>query len=363
MKKRVLFFGIFDPAYPRSSILKDGFEAHGYEVVHCRIDPRAVPGLRKYWRLWQAGHALRHESFDHVLVLFPGHTAVWLARLLFGNRIIFDAFVSLHDSNVYDRARYTRRSFGAFKDRLLDRLSCVFARIVLVDTESHRQYFNTYIGVPLRKCVVVPVGATSLCFKLGEEVTAREITKQLRVGFYGSYIPLHGIPYIVRAAELLIDEPVHFTIIGGGQERARVQALVASLPKAPEVEFIPARPYQEVLERMREMDICLGIFGDTDKTQRVISNKVYECAALGKPIITADTPAIREAFTPGVNIELCAHASPEALAEAIRRLAQDPALREKSGLGARKLMEERFTPALLVAGLLGKLGEPEFASI
>ena len=361
--KHVLFFGIFDPAYPRSSILKDGFEAHGYDVAECRVDPRAVPGLRKYWRLWRAGRWMRQEKFDYIVVLFPGHTAVWLARLLFGNRIVFDAFVSLHDSNVYDRARYTKHSFGAFKDRLLDRVSCLCARVVLVDTEEHRRYFKDYIGVPLHKCLVVPVGATSLCFHLGEESRETSETEHTKVGFYGSYIPLHGIPYIVKAAELLVREPILFTIIGGGQEWRRVQEMAAALPVAPHLEFVPARPYREVLERMRVMDICLGIFGDTEKTQRVISNKVYECAALGKPIITADTPAMHEAFIAGDSIMLCSHASPESLAEAIRALALDAALRKKLGHNARRLMEKRFTPERIVGGLLDKLTQPEFASI
>jgi glycosyltransferase involved in cell wall biosynthesis len=361
--KRVLFFGIFDPAYPRSSILKDGFEALGYEVIECRVDPRAIPGVKKYYLLWRKGREIQYNSFDHVLVLFPGHTAVWLARILFGNRIIFDAFVSLHDSNVYDRARYTTRSIGALKDRFLDRLSCSLARIVLVDTKEHRRYFKEYIGVPLRKCIVVPVGATTMCFRLGGTPVTAADEAVTSVVFYGSYIPLHGIPYIVKAAELLIDEPIQFTIIGGGQEWRRVQALVSSLPTVPRVEFVSALPYLEMLERVRHADICLGIFGNTDKTQRVISNKVYECAALGKAIITADTPAIHEAFTPGENSMVCEPASPTALAKAIISLSHDKALQQRLGHGARQLMEEKFTPERLVRDLLGELAGPEFGSM
>ena len=31
----------------------------------------------------------------------------------------------------------------------------------------------------------------------------------------------------------------------------------------------------------------------------MIPNKVYECVAMGKPVVTADTPAIRELFEDG----------------------------------------------------------------
>ena len=40
----------------------------------------------------------------------------------------------------------------------------------------------------------------------------------------------------------------------------------------------------------------LRIFGSTNKTKRVIPNKVYDYVSMRKPVITADTLAIRELF-------------------------------------------------------------------
>ena len=87
--KKVLFFGIFDPKYGRTRVLQLGFERNGYQVVECRVNPREHRGLRKYVILARLGLAARKEPHDLVLVNFPGHSVVWLARLLFGKKIIF----------------------------------------------------------------------------------------------------------------------------------------------------------------------------------------------------------------------------------------------------------------------------------
>ncbi len=354
--KRVLFFGIFDSFYARSVILREGFEANGYEVVECRVDPRKYPGWRKYRLLWQKGIAFRTDSFDHILVLFPGHTLVWLAWLLFGNRIVFDAFVSLFDSNVQDRARYSKHSLRAFRDHALDWTSCQLARTVLVDTEAHHRYFIEQLGVREDKLIVVPVGAGDAWFEAGAAPSV-SVSTAISIGFYGSYIPLHGIATIVRAAALPGDLPLRFELIGAGQDYARVQELARELGVA-NIVFTPRVSRRELIEKVRGFDICLGIFGDTEKAARVIPNKVYECAALGKPIITMDTPAIREAFTDQKDIFLC-EATPESLAQAIRTLVTDSALRGHIGSGAHARMCERYTAQQITHALLEGLHERE----
>ena len=42
--------------------------------------------------------------------------------------------------------------------------------------------------------------------------------------------------------------------------------------------------------------LCLGIFGTTAKAARVVPHKVFQCLAVGRPVLTADTAAIRSAF-------------------------------------------------------------------
>ena len=82
---------------------------------------------------------------------------------------------------------------------------------------------------------------------------------------------------------------------------------------------------------MREADVCLGIFGTTPKAARVIPYKVFAAMALGRPVITRDSPAIRELLVDGESALLCPAGDGQALAAALERLRTDASLRERIG--------------------------------
>ena len=116
----VCFFGIYDPSYSRNRVLVRGFEENGYKVFHCRVDPKKHKGILKFFLLVREYLSVRKNKIDVVIVAFPGHTVVWLSRILFDSHIIFDAFVSLYNSNVEDRKRYRAFSLHSLRDQFLD---------------------------------------------------------------------------------------------------------------------------------------------------------------------------------------------------------------------------------------------------
>jgi glycosyltransferase involved in cell wall biosynthesis len=87
----------------------------------------------------------------------------------------------------------------------------------------------------------------------------------------------------------------------------------------------------------------------------VIPNKVYQCMAVGAPIITRDSPGARELLRDGEHALLCPPSDPAALKTAILRLRDDPALGARLGANARALFEERCTPAAIGRALAGEL--------
>lgn len=167
--------------------------------------------------------------------------------------------------------------------------------------------------------------------------------------FWGNFIPLQGVEYIIRAAKILEnDKNIIFTLIGSGQTFNQVKKEADNL-KVRNVRFLGKLPVEELPPFISKADVCLGIFSDTDKAQRVIPNKVYEAIAMAKPVITGDTPAIRELFTDRENILLCQTASPNDLAEKILELKSDPELREKIARGGYDKFRENATPFTLGA--------------
>ncbi len=351
MKRQVLFFGMFDPAYGRNRVLQLGFERNGWEVAECRVNPREQRGLKKYLHLARLGWAQRGGGHDLVIVNFPGQSVVWLARLLFGKKIVFDAFLSLFDSNVFDRKVYGSNSLRGRRDFFLDWLSCRLASRVLLETNAHIEYFVNTFGLPREKFIRIWISADDTAFHHLEAQEEQVFT----VHFHGTFIPLQGISYIVEAAALLGGEDIRFRLIGAGQEHDAIQRLVRELHLEHMIEFTGKIPVNEIPSYMARAQIVLGIFGDTQKARRVIPNKVYEAMAMGKAIITADTPAVRELGGASDALSLVPVADPTALAVAIRALKERPELRQDFGRVALALFDSSLRPEHLVRDLLTAL--------
>ena len=165
----------------------------------------------------------------------------------------------------------------------------------------------------------------------------------MKVLFFGNFIPLQGVQYIIKAAKILEKEPdIKFEIIGNGQTHGEMIDLAKNL-RTSNIIFIEKLPITGIAEHIRNADICLGIFGNTRKTQMVIPNKVYEAIAMVKPVITADTPAIRELFKDGESIVLCKEANPEDLAAKILELRANSNLRNSIAQKGYELFKEFAT--------------------
>lgn len=354
--KKICFFGIYDPAYSRNRALMRGFRENGWEITECRADPRKFPGVKKYIQLFQERRKIREQKFDLVFVAFPGQSVVWLARMLFGKNVVFDAFLSLYNSNIADRKVHATLSVRGIRDWLLDLISCFLARKVLLDTDEHIKYFVKTFSIKREKFVRVFVGTDPEIFSPAPPAKTEEEKNIFKVHFHGTFIPLQGIEYILSAADILRREKnIVFEITGFGQESAKIKKLAEELD-LDTIKWNEGRVSIGALaEQEHSSDICLGIFGNTGKARMVIPNKVFEAIAVGKPIITADTPAIRELFTERENILLCRAADPKDLAEKILLLKDDPALREKIAGGGYELFQEKLLPKKLVRELLRNL--------
>ena len=316
MPLKVCYFGNYDPEYNRNRVLMRGLSQNGVTVIECN-DRSSF--FRRFWQLFRKHWSLG-QDYDIMVVGFGGYTALPLARLITRKPVIFDAFLSLYDSNIKDRQLF--RPFGpmALWYWFLDWQACFLSTAVLLDTASHAAYFERMFCVPSRKLFHFPIGADPDIFPYCGVMSPNS---PLIVHFHGSYIPLQGASFIIGAAFLLRNEPFVFNLIGSGQELPAMRERVSRLGIGDTVRFIPRQSQKDIVPYLKAADVCLGMFGTSEKASRVISNKIYEYCSAGKPVLTADTPAMREYFD-GQSIFFTKSGDAAILAAALRSFARTP---------------------------------------
>jgi glycosyltransferase involved in cell wall biosynthesis len=347
---RVCYLGAYDPAYPRNLILRRGLAQCGVPLVECAA-PREQNTAARMRALRRAFEPVKDDCDLIVLAEFGQALAplAWDLARRHRKKLVIDAFTPTYDSAVYDRGVARPRSPAALRYWLVDWLALRLAGRVLADTAAHRDYYAGAFGIRPDKVAVIPVGASDEWFKAAPRP---HDSPEVLVQFYGSYIPLHGVEVILEAAHLLTAQAeVRFELIGRGQTYAEMRALAHDLD-LQNVTFCEPVPPEALPAQVARADLSLGIFGTTPKASRVVPYKVYQTLALGKPLISADTPALREAFHPGEHLLAVPPGDPEALAEAILALALDPERGRRLGEAGRARMEAEFSEAALGRRLL-----------
>lgn len=348
---RVLCFGSYNPRYPRSRVIIKGLTKNNVDVIECNDQSKMWLKYLGLFKKYKSDH-------DVTIVCHPGHLDVPLAKVLTKLSIkplVFDAFISLYDTNVFDRKLVKEGSIKSKFYFYADKLACILSDLILSDTKEHIKYFYKTFGIEKEKFRRVFIGADDDVFY------PRKIQREedsFVVAFHGSFIPLQGIQYIVKAARLLEDKKdIKFEILGGGQTYPRIIALCKRL-NVKNILFKKPVKYEEVPNFVARGDVCLGIFGDTAKARRVISNKVFEILAMQKPLITGDTLAIREGgIINRKHALLVEMAKPKAIANAILELKVDEKLRRSIAKNGYALFRENFTPKVIGATLKKTLEE------
>lgn len=336
----VCYFGLYNKEYSRNKILIKGLKKNGVEVIECHS---SKTGVTKFYDLYKKHQSIKNK-YDVMIVGFPGQLAVLLARCLTRKVIVFDAFLSLYDSMIFDRKLYSSHSWQAGYFWLIDWLSCLLADKILLDTSEHIKYFVKTFKLNQDKFIRVFVGSDDdLIFP----VDIKNKDDNFIIHFHGTMVPLQGVSYILLAAKLLEKEfDIKFNIIG-----SKIKKTFSS-DDYKNVNFIDTVPYEKLQNYINLADISLGVFGDSTKAQRVIPNKVYEGIACAKPVITGASEAIDELFVNNENIVTCRLADPVDLVDKILTLKKNKELRDKIGHKAFVLFKAKLTPQNVVGDLL-----------
>lgn len=294
--KTVCFFGSYDRQYPRNRLTRKAFEKLGWRIIYCH---NHSSGPVHYWRLVNKFLNTGHQA-DLIFVGVLGHFDVplaWILAKIFRKKIVFDAFYSLYDTYIEERQITGKISFAAWRFYLYDWLSIRFADKVILDTKENIVYFVGKYKVNRHKFYELPVTVDPDIFKF-KLPQKREV---FTVGFYGSFLPLHGVDLIVEAIDLLKREKIKCLLTGQGYGLSQIKEKIDQLKLGDKIIFKQQKIlYEKLPNFFQKIDLFLaGPFGNTKKAKRVLPAKVVEALSVGVPTIirkTATTYRLLESY-------------------------------------------------------------------
>lgn len=360
-KIKICYFGTYRADYKHNRETISRLQEAGFEVVECNVPlwgeesyriAIATGGWKKprfWWRVLSTyGHLmkmyLKMRSHDVLFVGYPGHLDVFLARILCslrGKPLVWDILMSWY---LLAEERELRKTSNLILPliSLIEKYTCKLADRLIVDTMAYMQWYMQRYNLSPDKFWLIPFGANDKFFKPSAR-SRKSKTERFVVLYYGSYVPNHGTTIIVEAARLLQEQKrIVFKMIGDGPH------LKACLEHADRhhlrnIEFLNWMDQNKLVDEIRSADICLGSFADTPHGRLTVQNKIYECLACAKPVITGDSPAIREFFTPDEHVKLIKREDAAELAKAILLLCHNPRLRKHLALSGYQHSLNKFT--------------------
>lgn len=283
---------------------------------------------------------------DFYFVSYMGHFLVIFMRLFTKKPIVFDFYLSIYDMMCNDRKVYTPESILGKFTYWIEKKSLEKSDYIIVDTYKLIESLSSMYGVPKEKFVRVPLTINE------DNVVQQNVERykeQFTVLYVGSYIPLHGTEVIIEAAKLLEEknEDIFILMIGQGPDHAKCQAL-AKKYQLKNIEFKGFMTLEELNYYYNATDINLGLFSTGERANSVVLNKTNDSFRVGKPHLTLETDAMKEAFTDNEDIFYTKDNKPETLADRIIEIKYNPALIESVGKNASRSYVDKLSNAKAV---------------
>ena len=136
-------------------------------------------------------------------------------------------------------------------------------------------------------------------------------------------------------------------LYGRGDSEAALRALADELGIADRITFHGRIPLEEVPAVLAAADIALAPTRLDRFTALTVSGKVYEAAAMARPVVASALPTVEHDFPDGA-VSTYPSGDADAMAAAIVHLVDDPAARERSVAAASAIVAdlawERVSP-------------------
>ncbi|PYR01960.1 MAG: glycosyltransferase WbuB [Acidobacteria bacterium] len=203
-------------------------------------------------------------------------------------------------------------------------------------------------GVPTSKISFVPNGVDTAMWTAGVRAKGRAKLdageSDIIVSYIGTVGMAHDIGTVLDAARLLGRERprLRFVIIGDGAEREALAAR-ARAEGLDNVTFTGLVPRAEIPDYLAASDVSLVTLKPSDLFKTVLPSKMFESMAAARAIVLAVDGEARQVLERAGAGLAVAPGNAAALADAVRRLAADPELRQTLGAAGSRFVERDFS--------------------
>jgi glycosyltransferase involved in cell wall biosynthesis len=327
-------------------------ELSGVRIRHLDVQRHQGAGFGTYVReysaflaraMWTAVRLHRSERFGVAQVHSPPDFLVFatLPLRLVGVPVILD----LHEA----MPEFFRMRFPSMRNplinwtlRLQERASIAFATRTITVTDAMRDRLVS-LG-HARDSVGVVINSPALSrFDAGAYPERRFMEDgSLRLVYAGALTPTYELDVTLRAVAAVHqrrpDLGVAVDLFGRGDSDASLRALADELGIAERVVFHGRIPIDDVPAAIAAADIGLAPTRLDRFTALTVSGKVYEYAAMRKPVVASRLPTVERDF-PGDAARTYPSGDADAMAAAIIDLVDDPEGRERSVAAAAKIVD------------------------
>jgi glycosyltransferase involved in cell wall biosynthesis len=208
-----------------------------------------------------------------------------------------------------------------------------------------RQVIRLVPGLP-REITVTPFGVDTQRFAPMARHSSHDA---ITIGTVKSLAEKYGIDTLIRAFALLRADgelqtsghsrKLRLLLVGDGPSRTALERLTNELGVADATRFVGSVAHDAVPEWLNRLDVYVAASRIDSESFGVA---VIEASACGVPVVVSDAGGLPEVVDEGRSGFIIERDRPDLLADRLKRLVLDPALRRELGDGGRRLVLERY---------------------
>lgn len=262
------------------------------------------------------------------------HQALWeavasgLARPFLGD---VPTLVQPASSGPYGEADVLERTRGR---RWLKRAILSNTAFAAISADIEAQWRT--LGVPEGRMARMASGVDAERFRPGASALEQSLLPRPRVMFTGRLHPQKNLPLLLEAWTMVVRRsPANLILVGPGDDRQRLEALVERLGLAGRVQFTGA--VDGPSDHLRAADVFV-----LPSVAEGMSNSLLEAMATALPCAVSNIAGNTDLIEDGQTGRLVAGAAPVAWSEALLSLLERPDEARRLGAAARRRIEEEF---------------------